>query len=148
MGNIVFRLDTLSHLSGIILHLTLPFLMLYSLITGEMLWQVTWYCLLPLSVLVHSLLQNYVFWRHREDVQVDFLTVLLYPLYVCFLLLCTCYGHWRCLLWYVPYVAPRNRLYSEDLLTPELVKSIHGINLLQDSKASGFFEDDKKLTQG
>ncbi|CAK9103839.1 unnamed protein product [Durusdinium trenchii] len=124
MGNLVFRLISLKHLFEIYIHLIVPLTL------------VAWTCssefdpLLTVEVLgvqiifqwVLVFVENYVMWRHRPDIQVEFQVCLCQPFYHWFLQVCFWYGHWRCLFYYIPFFPLRHGLYTEKgVLTPHLL---------------------------
>lgn len=53
---------------------------------------------------------NYWCWRHRPDVQVRLVVVLLSGFIELFLSLCATFGRWKCLIFYVPLVPMRTGL--------------------------------------
>ncbi|CAE7729709.1 unnamed protein product, partial [Symbiodinium pilosum] len=72
---------------------------------------------------------------------------LLWPLYSIFLQACTVYGHWRCLLYYIPFFPMRHGLYTEGQMDAEALWRLHGIHCLQEEDASqlpGHPSTDKK----
>lgn len=70
--------------------------------------------------------------RDQPGLQADAVTLLLWPLYSTFLQICTLYGHWRCLLFYIPFFPMRHGLYTEGGMDPDALKQLHGIHCLEE----------------
>jgi len=134
VGNIVFRCLTLWHLLEIYVHLTLPLSLIAYFMSSLRSW--VFIGTAPLVQLgmhwFQICIQNYVFWRHRPDIQIDFKICLLVPFYHWFLQVCYWYGHWRCLLYYIPFVPSRHGLYTEGEMNGELLEQLHNIKTLHD----------------
>lgn len=132
LGNIFFKVESLIHLVNIVVHLDSPIYISYALINGQLnpILVCRVMCVYFILQLLQGFLFNYVFWRHRKDLQVRVSTLLLRPLYDAFLIVCTVIGHWRCLLYYIPFFPMRHGLYTEGNMTRESLKALHGIETL------------------
>lgn len=136
-GNLVFRLISIGHLSGIVMNLLLPCIFVYQALFHVAKLQHRLHCF-ALHILfgwLKALFLNYYVWGHRKDIQVDLNTVLLWPFYETFLMICTWYGHWRCLFYYIPFFPMRHGLYTEGAMTPELLDQLHNIKTVESAKA-------------
>jgi hypothetical protein len=138
-GNIVFRIMSLMHLMEIYFHLTFPLTVIaramyvydddISQKEAVLMFMVKAFVMQQCFHWCQLLIQNYVFWRHRPDIQVDLIVCILTPFYHLFLQLCFVYGHWRCLLYYIPCSSFRHGLYTDEgEMTKELLKKIHNID--------------------
>jgi hypothetical protein len=78
---------------------------------------------------VFCFLVNYVLWRRRPELQVSLRTIFLMPFYQVFLAAAMVVGHWRCVLYYIPFVPMRHGLYTEGRMTGKLLKDLHGIDV-------------------
>jgi hypothetical protein len=134
-GNIWFRVASIGHLLEVGAHLSTPFAAVAYIFSPRFDWSFGFYAFLILAVkgILEACLQNYVFWRHRPDIQVDPKICLLWPFYRWFLQICFWYGHWRCLLYYIPFFPFRHGLYTEGGMTPELLRHIHGVETAPES---------------
>jgi len=102
-SNIIFRAESIKHLAQIAFNLLFPIFFIRVLYDGTipefLLCHVIYYILdLTLYALV-----NWAFWRHRPDIQVEAAVVLLFPAYRYFLHLCGIFGHFKCILYYIPF---------------------------------------------
>mmetsp|Transcript_124275 Transcript_124275/g.220231 ORF Transcript_124275/g.220231 Transcript_124275/m.220231 type:complete len:688 (+) Transcript_124275:70-2133(+) len=149
-GSIAFKFMSVYHLVGILAHLCIPLAIIQMVSDGltghgyaghaisngfHGAWTkiaLPFFTLLSCSMF-ETLFQNYVFWRHRPDIQVDLKVCLLFPFYRMFLEICCWYGHWRCLLWYVPFVPMRHGLYTEGGMNSKLLNMIHKIETAPDA---------------
>jgi len=77
-------------------------------------------------------LVNYVLWRRRPELQVSLRTIFLMPFYYTFLAAAMVVGHWRCVLYYIPFVPMRHGLYTEGRMTEKLLKYLHNIDVSGD----------------
>lgn len=138
VGNIVFRILSALHLLDIFANLGLPFSLVAAGFAGQLdvkLLLLLW-CLHSSLQTVSTLVVNYVFWRHRPDIQIEWYICLLVPFYNAFLQVCTVYGHWRCLLYYIPFFPCRYGLYTEGYMTQELLENHHKIRTVCDDDSS------------
>jgi len=141
MSSIVFRILSLEHLSRIIGNLLAPLAfaqwlrdanqedLKFALITALIYTICQW---------VDIFIMNKIFLRHREDLQVDNGTMFLWPFFNMLLQICEPYGHWRCILWYIPFVPMRHGLYTEGMMDSVKLKNLHGVAVLE----SKFVEPD------
>jgi hypothetical protein len=72
--------------------------------------------------LLRNLYINYICWGGKPDLQVDFRTVLLSPLFNFFLIMCAVHGRLKCILWYIPNVPPNHGMLQR--CKPRLFKSV------------------------
>lgn len=135
MGNIMFRMLILMHITEIYVHLTMPVSFAYWVASPgfDPYFLLKGFCILTCSHWSTLLMQNYIFWRHVPDIQVDFAVCLLTPFYHWFLQLAFWFGHWRCLLYYIPLVPSRFGLYTEGTMTPELLRQFHKVEIMPDN---------------
>jgi hypothetical protein len=63
--------------------------------------------------LLKYLIINYICWHGKPELQVELSVVLTAPLYNMFLILCAVHGRLKCLLWYLPYVAPNHGMLND-----------------------------------
>ena len=72
-----------------------------------------------IGVLGYGLI-NYGCWAHRPDIQVEFLTVLGMPFYQgWFLQACESFGHWRGVLYYIPFWKMKRFEYTGGCVEPQ-----------------------------
>jgi len=138
LGNVLFRLEILSQLMSTTSALALPlhgaaFAWRHGLLTLAAL-KAQFLALAVMKGWLFCILVNKLLWRHRPELQVSFKTVMLMPLYQIFLALAMIVGHWRCVLYYIPFFPMRHGLYSEGLMTKKLLKAYHNIDVEDDSK--------------
>jgi len=102
-SNIIFRAESIKHLSQIAFNLLFPIFfarVLYDGTFGEfLLCHIIYYVL---DLLLYGLV-NWAFWRHRPDIQVEASVVFLFPAYRYFLHWCGIFGHYKCILYYIPF---------------------------------------------
>lgn len=102
-SNIIFRAESIKHLAQIAFNLLFPIFFIRVLYDGTiaefLLCHVIYYIL---DLLLYGLV-NWAFWRHRPDIQVEASVVLLFPAYRYFLHLCGIFGHYKCILYYIPF---------------------------------------------
>jgi len=133
VGNVTLRLEMLLQLKHTIVVLALPlhaiaFAWQHGLLELAML--KAWFVAsMALKGWLFCTLVNKVLWRHRPELQVSIDTVMLMPFYQIFLVVAAIYGHWRCVLYYIPCVPMRHGLYNEGLMTKQLLKEYHGIEV-------------------
>jgi hypothetical protein len=130
MKSLVFKVVSIVHLCGIVVNLAAPLLVLYALHQWHL--PSAWHVLSRfLGYLIFQWLDicimSNVLLRHRPDLQADLTTIVLWPFYHLFLHVCTIYGHWRCLLWYIPFVPMRHGLYTEGMMDEKSLKKWHNI---------------------
>ena len=118
-GNMVFRIEMMRHL------VVTCVLLLYPILLARTAYDGTWLyllelkgCLLALDLTLYVSI-NYGVWRGRPDVRVAPATVVSYPFYRMFLRLAYVYGHWQCVLWYIPSVAMRTGQLTDGHDEPE-----------------------------
>jgi len=113
LGNVVFRCESVRHVSAIFLHFLFPFLLIKTVSLGA--W--TFFLNMRIGFYILELLQamfiNYALWRHRPDIQQRFLVVALYPVYSDYLRICRVWGGFKCIFYYIPFVAMRMSLFTE-----------------------------------
>lgn len=135
LGNLVFRILSIEHILTIYTNLQTPLFLAFVVWSAERstLMRLAGFILIRTAIhQVEALYLNFVLWRHRPDVQVDLIVCLLWPAYQ-FLLQCMFYyGHWRCLLYYIPFFPVRMGLYTSGHMTPELLRELHGIDSVPD----------------
>ncbi|KAJ8605565.1 hypothetical protein CTAYLR_000144 [Chrysophaeum taylorii] len=106
---LLFRVELLRHVAVTLIAL------LYPLFVIRVLYDESWteFLLLKAVIVLTDYLMyatiNYAIWDQCNRVALD--TVLLYPFYRLFLRLCIVLGHWRCVLWYMPFVEMRTCRY-------------------------------------
>jgi len=102
-SNIIFRAESIKHLAQIAFNLLFPIFFMRVLYDGTvpefMAIHVIYYIL---DLILYGLV-NWAFWRHRPDIQVEASVVLLFPAYRYFLHLCGIFGHYKCILYYIPF---------------------------------------------
>mmetsp|Transcript_28004 Transcript_28004/g.44553 ORF Transcript_28004/g.44553 Transcript_28004/m.44553 type:complete len:137 (+) Transcript_28004:1440-1850(+) len=64
--------------------------------------------------LLQAVLINYVLWSHRPDIQQRFIVVALYPIYSDYLRICRVWGGFKCIFYYIPFVAMRMGLFTQE----------------------------------
>lgn len=77
---------------------------------------------------------NYICWYHQPELQVDFETVCLSPLYNFFLIMCAVHGRLKCLLWYLPEVPPNHGMLQRCI--PDSVELIRERSFMISSTGS------------
>lgn len=133
VGNVFFRIELLTQIKSTIMVLALPLhcvaciwrsgLMAPGLTAAKFLASTT------VKGWVFCFLVNYVLWRRRPELQVSLRTIFLMPFYQVFLAAAMVVGHWRCVLYYIPFVPMRHGLYTEGRMTGKLLKDLHGIDV-------------------
>lgn len=103
VADFLYRIELTQHLLGIFITLGFPFILIKAALGGQLLDLFRFKGYYYLSNLFVSAYLNYWCWGHRKDLQVDFSTVLMFPLYKMFLHVAGVYGHWRCLFYYIPW---------------------------------------------
>jgi len=102
-SNIIFRAESIKHLAQIAFNLLFPIFFIRVLYDGTiaefLLCHIIYYIL---DLILYGLV-NWAFWRHRPDIQVEASVVLLFPAYRYFLHLCGIFGHYKCILYYIPF---------------------------------------------
>lgn len=106
--NIAFRLYRFREYKIILVQLLYIPLCLVIMARGFYVEFVIFKLLLFLLPLIRNILINYVAWKGQPELQVDLRTVLLSPFFNFFLIVCAIHGRWKCLLWYLPNVAPNH----------------------------------------
>ena len=109
--NVAFRLFSLHHIVRIlVVLLVLPMEFVLSLGTQSVSVLLLWLGVVYASVVLEGAMVNCIVWRGRPSMQVTLRTLLLQPLYYQFLILCSVVGHWRCILYYIPFVPMNCRI--------------------------------------
>mmetsp|Transcript_876 Transcript_876/g.1125 ORF Transcript_876/g.1125 Transcript_876/m.1125 type:complete len:610 (+) Transcript_876:236-2065(+) len=113
LGNVVFRCESVRHVSAIFLHFLVPFLLMKT--AYEEAW--TFFFNMRIGFYILELFQamfiNYALWNHRPDIQQRLLVVALYPIYSDYLRVCRVWGGFKCIFYYIPFVAMRMTLFTE-----------------------------------
>jgi len=132
VDNLVFRIISFHHMASILFTLLTPFALGSYILAGQWMFLVVF----KLRIMVFSFLKNailnYIALRHRPDLQVDFAVVLASPLYFMFIGTTAIFGNWRSLLVYIPQDPLRFGLYTWGWMTPAKLKSVHGIECIND----------------
>jgi hypothetical protein len=132
-GNVVFRLEILLHLLSTMVVLAIPLhgvacvrrngLMALAVMKAEFL------AVTVVKGWVFCLLVSTFLWRKRPELQVSPMTIFLMPFYHIFLAAAMIVGHWRCVLYYIPFIPMRHGLYTEGRMTGKLLKNLHNIDV-------------------
>lgn len=142
MGSLVFKILSMMHLAAIVTHVMLPIVAAKYLLsdnrqTVEYLYrgiQFHWYLLASvlMYIFVHwlDICSMSYFLRHRPELQPDAQTILAWPFYSMFLQVCCVYGHWRSLLYYIPFFPMRTGMYTEGLMDTASLKKYNGIEAI------------------
>jgi hypothetical protein len=133
VGNLFFRLEILLHLASTMMVLALPLHGVASVWRyGEMsvaLSKAEFFAVAIAKGWAFCLFVNAYLWRRRPELQVSWATVALMPFYQAFLAAAMIVGHWRCVLYYIPFLPMRHGLYTQGLMTEELLKELHNIDV-------------------
>mmetsp|Transcript_1666 Transcript_1666/g.3161 ORF Transcript_1666/g.3161 Transcript_1666/m.3161 type:complete len:614 (-) Transcript_1666:665-2506(-) len=112
MGNIVFRCESVRHVTAIFLHFLFPFILLKTMYDGAWVFFLNMRLGFYILEVIQAAVINYGLWAHRPDIQQRFLTVALYPVYSDYLRLCRVWGGFKCIFYYIPWVAMRMGLFT------------------------------------
>jgi len=118
-GNVVFRCESVRHVGAIFLHFLFPFLLMKTVYDGAWLFFLQMRVGFYILELAQAAFINYVLWSHRPDIQQRFIIVVLYPIYSDYLRICRVWGGFKCIFYYIPFVAMRMTLFTEP---PEYMK--------------------------
>ncbi|CAE7541444.1 icaA [Symbiodinium sp. CCMP2592] len=137
---LIFQVTSALHLMSVVGHLLAPFILLQALVVFLALddWsEVSRHMLGALASFAVCQWANGLFLsafllRDQPGLQADAVTLLLWPLYSTFLQICTLYGHWRCLLFYIPFFPMRHGLYTEGGMDPDALRQLHGIHCVEE----------------
>lgn len=104
VGNFIFRIQMYRHVFTIFYNMLYPIFVMHVIIYRQFIAFAILKCFMyTIGVLGYGLI-NYGCWAHRPDIQVEFLTVLGMPFYQgWFLQACESFGHWRGVLYYIPF---------------------------------------------
>jgi len=113
MGNVVYRCESIRHVSAIFLHFLVPVLLIKTVTLGAWVFFLNMRIGFYLLELLHACFINYILWAHRPDIQQRLLVVALYPVYSDYLRICRVWGGFKCIFYYIPWVAMRMSLFTE-----------------------------------
>lgn len=116
--NLWFRVFMLIHIHRVLFYLTTPLFLAYAVVhTQDPHHLLVSLAFWVLGILGHRLLRtflvSFVVYQIDRRLPPQLLTILAYPFYATFLDLCFMYGHWRSILFYIPFFPIQRHLPSK-----------------------------------